>query len=83
MGSMTTGLHPGPAGTRRAGLTAAAAAQMTHFFAVNLGFLGVPAIARTLEHAFPPLAGALVAVMTAPAVLAAGALHKRLRARRA
>ena len=45
-------------------------------------FLGVPPIARALDHAAPSLAGAAMALVAAPAVLAADALHKRWRARR-
>jgi magnesium-transporting ATPase (P-type) len=47
-----------------------------------LGFLGLPVVARTLDHAVPPLAGAAVALLAAPAVLAADAVHKRILARR-
>lgn len=47
-----------------------------------LGFLGLPFVARTLDHAIPPWAGALVAVLAFPAVLAADAVHKRTLARR-
>jgi calcium-translocating P-type ATPase len=46
-----------------------------------LAFLGVPAIAGALDHAPPPLVGAVVAILAAPAVLAADATHKRLRRR--
>jgi magnesium-transporting ATPase (P-type) len=46
-----------------------------------VAFLGMPVIAGTLDHAPPPLAGALVAILAAPAVLAADAAHKRLRRR--
>lgn len=46
-----------------------------------VAFLGVPAIAGALDHAPPPLAGALVAFLAAPAVLVADAAHKRLRRR--
>jgi magnesium-transporting ATPase (P-type) len=46
------------------------------------GFLGIPAVARVLDHAPPSLAGWAVALLAAPAVLAADAGHKRLRKRR-
>jgi hypothetical protein len=47
-----------------------------------LGFLGLPVVARTLDHAIPPLAGALVAVLAAPALLAGDTVHKRILARK-
>jgi hypothetical protein len=47
-----------------------------------LGFIGLPIVADTLDHAPPPWPGAVVAVLAAPAVLAADAIHKRLRASR-
>jgi hypothetical protein len=43
------------------------------------GFLYIPFIADFLEHAAPTMTGFGVALMAAPAVLAADALHKRLR----
>jgi magnesium-transporting ATPase (P-type) len=46
------------------------------------GFLGIPVVARVLDHAPPSLAGWAVALLAAPAVLAADAAHKRLRKRR-
>ena len=46
------------------------------------GFLLIPPVARLLGQAPPPAAGFAVAVLTAPALLAMDALHKRLRARR-
>jgi magnesium-transporting ATPase (P-type) len=45
------------------------------------GFLFVPPLASLLGHAPPPLWGWVVAVLAIPAVLAADALHKRMRAR--
>jgi uncharacterized membrane protein len=47
------------------------------------GFLLIGPLARLLDQAAPPLAGLLVACLAAPAVLAADALHKRLRRRSA
>jgi magnesium-transporting ATPase (P-type) len=44
-------------------------------------FLVVPPVASLLGHAVPPPAGLLLALATAPAVLAADALDKRLRRR--
>jgi calcium-translocating P-type ATPase len=49
---------------------------------VLAGFLLVPPVARLLGHAFPPLAGLVVALLSAPLVLASDAVHKRVRARR-
>jgi magnesium-transporting ATPase (P-type) len=46
------------------------------------GFLLIPSLASLLDQAFPPLAAFAVAVLAAPAVLAADAVHKRTRARR-
>ncbi len=46
------------------------------------GFLLVGPIAELLEHAPPPAAALFVAALTAPALLAADALHKRQRRRR-
>ena len=46
------------------------------------GFLLIAPIASVLDHAPPPAAGLAVAVLTAPAVLLADALHKRVRSRR-
>ena len=46
-----------------------------------LGFLGIGPVARTLDHAWPPLAGAVVAMLAVPAVFAADALHKWSRRR--
>ena len=52
--------------------------------AAELGFLGafllIHPVASILDHAAPPLAGLGVAVLAAPAVLLADALHKRARA---
>jgi hypothetical protein len=45
-------------------------------------FLLIPSLASLLDQAFPPLAGFAVAVLAAPAVLIADAVHKRVRARR-
>jgi magnesium-transporting ATPase (P-type) len=45
-------------------------------------FLLIPPVASLLEHKPPPMAGFAVALLTAPAVLGADAVHKRLRARR-
>jgi magnesium-transporting ATPase (P-type) len=45
-----------------------------------LAFLFVGPVARALGHAPPPLEGALVAVLAAPAVLLADAAYKRWRA---
>ena len=45
-------------------------------------FLLVPPLPSVLEHAAPPLAGVVVALLAAPAVLLVDALHKRARARR-
>jgi magnesium-transporting ATPase (P-type) len=50
--------------------------------AILAGFLLIPPVASVLDHAPPPAAGFGVAVLTAPAVLAADAVHKRSRARR-
>ncbi len=44
--------------------------------AALLGFLLVPPIARLLDHAFPPVVGLAVALVSVPAVLGADALHK-------
>ena len=46
------------------------------------GFLLIPPVATLLDQAPPPAAGFAVAVLAAPAVLAADALHKRTRATR-
>ncbi|MDO9173691.1 MAG: cation transporting ATPase C-terminal domain-containing protein, partial [Actinomycetota bacterium] len=46
------------------------------------GFLLVGPIAELLEHTAPPAAALFVAALTAPALLAADALHKRQRRRR-
>jgi magnesium-transporting ATPase (P-type) len=46
------------------------------------GFLLIPSLASLLDQAAPPPAGFAVAVLAAPAVLLADALHKRLRRRR-
>jgi magnesium-transporting ATPase (P-type) len=50
--------------------------------AILAGFLLIPPVASVLDHAPPPAAGFGVAVLAAPAVLAADAAHKRSRARR-
>ncbi len=50
--------------------------------ALLAGFLLIPPVASVLDHAAPPAAGLLVATLTAPAVLAADAAHKRARAGR-
>jgi calcium-translocating P-type ATPase len=47
-----------------------------------VGFLFIPPIASLLDHAPPSGAGFLVALLAAPAVLAADAAHKAWRARR-
>jgi calcium-translocating P-type ATPase len=44
------------------------------------GFLLVPPAADLLDHAFPPLAGTVVVLLAAPAVLFADYTHKRVRA---
>ena len=44
-------------------------------------FLLIPPLARQLGHAPPPLAGAVVALLAAPAVLLSDAAHKRWRVR--
>jgi hypothetical protein len=43
------------------------------------GFLLIPAVASLLDQAPPPLAGFAVALLAAPAVLVADAIHKRIR----
>ena len=50
--------------------------------AVLAGFLLISPVASVLDHAPPPTAGLAVAMLTAPAVLLADALHKRARAGR-
>jgi magnesium-transporting ATPase (P-type) len=50
--------------------------------AVLAGFLLIPPVASVLDQAPPPAAGLAVALLAAPAVLGADALHKRARARR-
>lgn len=45
------------------------------------GFLLIPPLASLLDQAFPPALGAAVAVLAAPAVLAADAVHKYARRR--
>ena len=50
--------------------------------ALLAGFLLIPPVASILDHAPPPAAGLLAAVLTAPAVLGADAVHKRARAGR-
>ena len=50
--------------------------------AALVAFLGVAPIARALDQGIPSLAGAAVAGLAAPAVLAADALHKASRQRR-
>ena len=47
-----------------------------------IAFLAIPAIASVLDHTWPPAAGAAVALLTAPAVLAVDGLHKRARSNR-
>ncbi len=47
-----------------------------------LVFLFIGPIARILGHAPPPLEGALVALLAAPAILLVDAIHKRWRVRR-
>jgi magnesium-transporting ATPase (P-type) len=49
--------------------------------ALLAGFLLIPPVASILDHAAPPAAGLAVAMLTAPAVLAADAAHKRVRAK--
>jgi calcium-translocating P-type ATPase len=49
---------------------------------VLAGFLLIPPVARLLDHAFPPLAGLVVAALAAPLVLASDAVNKCLHARR-
>jgi magnesium-transporting ATPase (P-type) len=44
-------------------------------------FLWIPSVASLLDHAPPPSAGVAVGLLAAPAVLAADAIHKRVRAR--
>ena len=46
-------------------------------------FIGLPPLARELGGSVPPALGWLLAVMVIPAVIAADALHKALRARHA
>jgi magnesium-transporting ATPase (P-type) len=46
------------------------------------GFLLIPPVADVLEHAAPPAAGLAIALCAIPAVVAADAVHKALRARR-
>ena len=46
------------------------------------GFLFIGPVARTLAHRAPPMAGFLVALLAAPAVLAADRIHKAIRAGR-
>jgi calcium-translocating P-type ATPase len=55
-------------------------AVVTELFALA-AFLFVGPLARTLDQAPPPLVGAVVALTAAPAVLAADALHKKVRHR--
>jgi calcium-translocating P-type ATPase len=50
--------------------------------ALLAGFLLIPPVASLLDQAPPPAAGLAVAMLTAPALLAADAVHKRTRARR-
>ncbi|MGZ4761775.1 MAG: HAD-IC family P-type ATPase, partial [Ilumatobacteraceae bacterium] len=45
-------------------------------------FLLIPPVARLLKHAFPPVAGLVVAIAAAPLVLAADRIHKGVRASR-
>lgn len=45
-------------------------------------FLLVPPIAHLLEHAVPPAAGLLVALLAVPGVLGADLAHKTVRAHR-
>jgi magnesium-transporting ATPase (P-type) len=47
------------------------------------GFLLIPPVADLLDQAVPPLAGFVVAMLAAPAVLLADAVHKHLRRRHA
>lgn len=51
-------------------------------FAILAGFLLIPPVASVLGHATPPVAGFAIALLIAPAVLAADALHRWTRARR-
>jgi calcium-translocating P-type ATPase len=46
------------------------------------GFLLIPAVARLLDQAFPPLPAFVVAVLAAPLVLAVDHVHKHGRAKR-
>jgi magnesium-transporting ATPase (P-type) len=64
------------AGSNR-GLFFAVAAEIV----LLLGFLGVGPIARLLGQTWPGIAGATVALLTAPAVLAVDAIEKRLHRR--
>jgi magnesium-transporting ATPase (P-type) len=50
--------------------------------AMLAGFLAIPPLADRLGHGPPPLIGFAVAVLAAPAVVAADTLHKTLRRRR-
>jgi hypothetical protein len=50
--------------------------------AMLAGFLLIPPVASILDHAPPPAAGLAAAMLTAPALLAADAAHKRARTRR-
>jgi hypothetical protein len=46
-----------------------------------VGFLYIPPVASLLEQAAPPLPALAVAILAAPAVIAADAVHKQLRCR--
>jgi magnesium-transporting ATPase (P-type) len=48
-------------------------------FAALAAFLLIPPVADVLDHAFPPVAGLIVALLAAPAVLAVDYVHKRVR----
>ncbi len=47
-----------------------------------VGFLVIPPLASLLDQAVPPVSALVVAMLAAPAVIAADALHKRYRRRR-
>jgi len=64
--------------TRNRLLTAAVAVEL----ALLAAFVGLPVLARALDHAAPTALGWALAACAVPAVLAADTLHKRLRHRR-
>ena len=62
--------------------TVSCSARWWSRLAALAAFLLIPPVASILDHAPPPAAGLAIAMLTAPAVLAADATHKRARARR-